>query len=89
MESPPKACRINAAELIPSQSSLWEIQIILVRFDLVTFLAGVFLVTFLAGVFLVTFLAGVFLIILFLDTTNILSNCRYPHLNEENKIKIF
>ena len=56
---------------------------------LVTFLAGVFLVTFLAGVFLVTFLAGVFLIILFLDTTNILSNCRYPHLNEENKIKIF
>jgi len=56
---------------------------------LVTFLAAVFLVTFLAAVFLVTFLAAVFLIILFLDTTNTLPNTRYPHLNEENKIKIF
>jgi hypothetical protein len=72
MASPPKACRIRAAELIPSQSSLWEIQITFVRCGLVdffivdlevflvTFLAAVFLVTFLAAVFLVTFLAAVF-----------------------------
>ena len=47
------------------------------------------LVTFLVAVFLVTFLAAVFLIILLLDTTNTLPNTKYPHLNEENKIKVF
>ena len=81
MESPPNACRINAAELIPSQSSLWEIQITLVRCDVAGFLVATF---FVAG-----FLVVNFLIILFLDTTNISSNTRYPHLNEENKNMIF
>jgi hypothetical protein len=42
MASPPKACLINAAELIPSQSSLCEIQIVLVLDVFAVFAFAVF-----------------------------------------------
>jgi len=70
----------NAAELIPSQSSLWEIQITFVRFVLIIFLVVGFLVLdFLVVDFFTAFLLEDFLV---LDTGNTIEKL-IPHLNEE------